>query len=311
MLFFLLVVGLCWGVTMFAPFALLAELILVDSTPPSDSYALRNQSTSSFRRPRSGPSSHHSSRSELHVLGHDDDDDGWHEAQGLMANKSSLEQLPMLPPSPPPSPPSSRSSESDDGRHKVEIRYSNNLSDPRVSQTNVDEVDSAGLDLVEEDLAVEEVAVKKSGGGTAEKAGVILGIHNVFIVVPQFLITFLSSIIFFLLDPARTVVHAPVPPAIVHNSTTTLALENALNGTAAFLDARQEGGGGPAGAANTEAVGFIFRFVPFSRLPLSGRGVANMLVSCLPHRFGGVSAIIACYLTWSMMRSKWNQGLSI
>lgn len=38
----------------------------------------------------------------------------------------------------------------------------------------------------------------------AAQAGAILGIHNLFIVLPQFLITFLSSILFRLLEPPKT-----------------------------------------------------------------------------------------------------------
>jgi hypothetical protein len=78
----------------------------------------------------------------------------------------------------------------------------------------------------------------------------------------------LSSIIFYVLDPARTVIHAPVPPAVVHNSTIPLATPP--NGTAtavgaavdlvSLLTARQEGGAAGEGA-NTTAVGFIFRCV--------------------------------------------------
>lgn len=38
------------------------------------------------------------------------------------------------------------------------------------------------------------------------------GIHNIFIVIPQFLITGLSSLIFALLDPSKSVLHAHLPP---------------------------------------------------------------------------------------------------
>ena len=37
-------------------------------------------------------------------------------------------------------------------------------------------------------------------GGLAGKAGIIIGIHNIFIVVPQFLVTGLSSIVFAIFD---------------------------------------------------------------------------------------------------------------
>jgi solute carrier family 45 protein 1/2/4 len=49
---------------------------------------------------------------------------------------------------------------------------------------------------------------------TADKAGLILGIHNVFIVLPQFAITFVSSIVFAVMDakaPAGADKDAPTP----------------------------------------------------------------------------------------------------
>ncbi|KAJ9099137.1 hypothetical protein QFC21_004016 [Naganishia friedmannii] len=54
---------------------------------------------------------------------------------------------------------------------------------------------------------------KSKGQGTAEKAGVILGIHNIFIVIPQFLVTFLSAIIFYIMEPTRPTLpeHHPTP----------------------------------------------------------------------------------------------------
>lgn len=43
-----------------------------------------------------------------------------------------------------------------------------------------------------------------SGKSTADKAGVILGIHNVFVVLPQFLVTGLSSFIFWWMEPDKS-----------------------------------------------------------------------------------------------------------
>lgn len=47
--------------------------------------------------------------------------------------------------------------------------------------------------------------IAPAGGGatdTADKAGVILGIHNVFVVMPQFVVTIMSSIIFYIMEPS-------------------------------------------------------------------------------------------------------------
>ncbi|KAJ6562313.1 major facilitator superfamily domain-containing protein [Mycena capillaripes] len=50
------------------------------------------------------------------------------------------------------------------------------------------------------------------GGGLSAKAGVILGIHNIFIVIPQFLVTGLAAVIFAIFDGKAAVPgHAPLP----------------------------------------------------------------------------------------------------
>ena len=43
----------------------------------------------------------------------------------------------------------------------------------------------------------------KAPSGLAAKAGIIIGIHNIFIVIPQFIMTGLASITFALLDPTK------------------------------------------------------------------------------------------------------------
>ncbi len=60
----------------------------------------------------------------------------------------------------------------------------------------------------------------KSGKETADKAGVILGIHNVFVVMPQFIVTTLSSLIFYLMEPERSLPdHHPQSIPVPSNST--------------------------------------------------------------------------------------------
>jgi hypothetical protein len=160
---------------------------------------------------------------------------------------------------------------------------------------------------------------------TAAQAGAILGIHNLFIVLPQFLITFLSSILFYLLEPSKSiaehgtvshpgVVHSPAPPFSPNNDTISSSIgESSLgNGTIGGNEGGLEeaigeglsslggglgdpfglglgeemlmrraapeiGGGAEITGGKTDAVGFIFRF-------------------------GGVSAAVACFLAWRMMR---------
>ncbi|KAJ7306128.1 hypothetical protein DFH08DRAFT_517151 [Mycena albidolilacea] len=53
---------------------------------------------------------------------------------------------------------------------------------------------------------------EEEGGALSSKAGVILGIHNIFIVIPQFLVTGLSAAIFAIFDgEAAPPGHAPAP----------------------------------------------------------------------------------------------------
>lgn len=118
------------------------------------------------------------------------------------------------------------------------------------------------------------------------------GIHNVFIVIPQFLVTGLASIIFALFEPNRSVLHGHhpatgqpvhnVPPA---NSTTSAGVAEvsaeALNG-ALDLGARmvrnvlerraeddsegewgEEDGGGPNSVAIIFRIGGVAAFVAF------------------------------------------------
>lgn len=190
------VVGFCWGVSMFAPFALLGELILADSSSQhgggSDAYALRSQSSVSLRRPPSRSRSRPQSRrtSEDSSASATEDGEEWHEAEGLMRKSGGRghdgrgSSLPTLPPSPPlSSGPSSRSSSEssdyDGQRHKVEIRYSNStLSLPRRTWPSSERVDDDGEGELDggpsEDAFAADLEGPRKGGGTAEKAGVIL-----------------------------------------------------------------------------------------------------------------------------------------
>jgi solute carrier family 45 protein 1/2/4 len=52
---------------------------------------------------------------------------------------------------------------------------------------------------------------RKSANGLSSQAGAILGIHNMFIVIPQFLVTGLSSIIFSIFDPDKSILHGHHP----------------------------------------------------------------------------------------------------
>lgn len=96
------------------------------------------------------------------------------------------------------------------------------------------------------------------------KAGVILGIQNIFIVVPQFLVTGMTSLIFAILEPHKSVLHGDhpgkTPPNLNTNTTTT------YNGT--LVSSRQELGvnappSGPNSIAIIFRIGCIWAIIAF------------------------------------------------
>jgi len=69
---------------------------------------------------------------------------------------------------------------------------------------NPEEYDGVGVSM-EDPRQVEGVR----NNSMEDKAGIILGIHNIFIVIPQFLISGISSIIFAIMDPEKSGLHSP------------------------------------------------------------------------------------------------------
>jgi len=110
----------------------------------------------------------------------------------------------------------------------------------------------------------------EEGGGRddiSNKAGIILGIHNVFVVIPQFLVTGLSSILFAIFEPDKSVIHHGSAHAI-GNSTSTVVHDTAIS---LIREAGDDNG------QRFDSIGFIFRI-------------------------GGVSAGIACVICWRLAR---------
>ena len=90
-------------------------------------------------------------------------------------------------------------------------------------------------------------ALKGKGKDTADKAGVILGIHNVFLVLPQFVVTFMSWAIFKIMDPA------PLPPNV----------EADMGPGSVDTITRREG---MVSGGSSDSVGLIFRIGGISAL---------------------------------------------
>jgi solute carrier family 45 protein 1/2/4 len=129
--------------------------------------------------------------------------------------------------------------------------------------------------------------VVQNGGGTdrpgrgslSAKAGIILGIHNIFVVIPQFLVTGLTALIFAILEPQRSVLHGShpgtIPPSL--NTTTSSSSSIANNSTTSLATSRQN---------NENAVGLY-----------SGPNSVAIIF-----RIGGIWAIIAFVLSWRLSK---------
>jgi len=97
--------------------------------------------------------------------------------------------------------------------------------------------------------------------------GVVLqGIHNVFIVIPQFIITGLSSIIFAILDPDTSILDSPGrhpahPGAVPGVSVGSTTGDSSISNGTSSLRPRAEG---EVATRSADSVAVIFRFVPLS-----------------------------------------------
>ncbi|KAI0301333.1 hypothetical protein BC826DRAFT_1090061 [Russula brevipes] len=123
----------------------------------------------------------------------------------------------------------------------------------------------------------------QNGGGRpgrrslSSKAGVILGIHNIFIVVPQFLVTAMTAIIFAILEPHRSVLHGDHPGKTPPSLNTTIPSSANNSSSAVAAAPRQE--------AEINA-----------RPPSGPNSIAIIL------RIGGVWAMIAFVLSWRLAK---------
>ncbi|KAK4056571.1 hypothetical protein OIO90_002419 [Microbotryomycetes sp. JL221] len=125
--------------------------------------------------------------------------------------------------------------------------------------------------------------------GAGERAGVILGCHNIYLVIPQFLVSALSSLIFALFAPHHTVVgHGPRPlspvaapalPTPLSSDVTSTVIEAATDALVRVVaresDSRAKGTG-------WDALGMVFRI-------------------------GGVSAFVSCWFCWRLVRESRNR----
>ncbi|KAI0686571.1 MFS general substrate transporter [Earliella scabrosa] len=221
--FFTTLTGFSWSITQWAPFSLLAEAILTDSS--GDGGAIVLNDTRTHRRSGSitlGGDDHE----RQFLVGDDDDDDEPPSAKHLERHTAPVEEdvrsfssdasMNSSPthsvdsdgrPRPHRRSHSSSPPDDDDGEPASEATLLQNAA-ARTSHLDVQSLvsDSSTLHAEDEDE-------HKAGGGLAAKAGIILGIHNVFIVIPQFIMTGIASIIFALLDSGKAAPSAVTDPA--------------------------------------------------------------------------------------------------
>ncbi|KAF4603016.1 hypothetical protein EYR38_003421 [Pleurotus pulmonarius] len=232
------ITGFSWAVTQWAPFALLGEAILADSATADDAGSIRLADTRT--RELSGGSTSY---------GGDDVDAG--ERDGFLAVASDDGAKGA----------DSDNSDDEDNvlRQQDERRRAFILGGNGQAQVSRADI-SSGMGDYDDD--------EQEGGGLSAKAGIILGIHNVFIVIPQFLVTGLSSILFAIFDPQKSVLHGAHPG-------------NIGNSTVAAVDTRD------------------FTSQLFPREP-EIQGGSNSVVYIF--RIGGLSAAIAFVLCWRLAR---------
>ncbi|KAK8854544.1 hypothetical protein IAR55_003283 [Kwoniella newhampshirensis] len=308
------VTGFCWALSQWAPYSLLGELILIDgSIDRSQPISLiRTRQSADIRRSLSerqravSPLPHviasstdvsaqstplhsrHPSRSSFEVTNEKDrkqrfsDDAEKINASRGHSRPSSVGGLsPLII--------QGESSAEPEFGSTVILRHSNDgLSDEEVDlEAEVDD-DLARASPISPRLS-SDAHGQSSGKGTADKAGVILGIHNVFLVLPQFIVTFLSAIIFYLMEPDKSLPHhRPGTIPISTNTTATLpdvadATEEIAKRTVEILRGRAAGMVGDA--SSPDAVGLIFRI-------------------------GGISAAIGGWICWRLSKS-WAKGQGI
>ncbi|WVQ95210.1 hypothetical protein IAU59_002304 [Kwoniella sp. CBS 9459] len=322
--------GFCWALSQWAPYSLLGELILIDGTidrnqplsmirsrPSIDirhSLALQRERALSFEAPPGIlPESSHDNSFVIHDEDDDDDADQGEGREHEPKHNKDIEDIkkdklpgglsPLIIQGENPAEPELGST--------VILRHSDELStdslDDDQSQAHSHPRASSNINRAGSPMTPTSPrayppnqAHDNGGKNTADKAGVILGIHNVFLVLPQFVVTFLSAIIFSVMEPAPLPAHHPGPGtgAIpihpdVNATDASSALESGAMGEVAaevggqvvrrYLSGRAEGASGEGGSP--DAVGLIFRI-------------------------GGVSAAIGGYLCYRLARN-WAKGKGV
>jgi len=198
------IVGFSWAITQWAPFSLLGEAIhSASSSIGEDAASIRLSDTRSETVPRRTNRGQDDEERQFLVVDEDDTLDS--SSDGVASTRTSLSI--------------------DGGNENVESRAAMLMqhAEARVSRPNIDTTSDNG--------GSEDMHTLEKDDDLSSKAGVILGIHNIFIVIPQFLVTGLSSIIFAIFEPGKSVLHGHSPGNTSPKSgnLTTLGIEDNNN----------------------------------------------------------------------------------
>ncbi|KAI0658261.1 MFS general substrate transporter [Cubamyces menziesii] len=250
--FFTTLTGFAWSITQWAPFSLLAEAILTEDVP-------ENEDAGSIMLHDTRTRRHSGDEHERQFLVGEDEDEDDGGADGHLGRPKSLEEdvqsfssnasMDDL------SRPSSRQAA------RAGVSRLGGLLDNAAARTS--HLDVHSLALAQDDEATlhgddDDDDDGKRRPGLAAKAGIIIGIHNIFIVIPQFVMTGIASLVFFFLDPSKAAPGAAeVPFPATDNATEPL-------GTELFVRAESAAsGGGPNSYAIIYRLGGLSAAVAF------------------------------------------------
>ncbi|KAG7095537.1 hypothetical protein E1B28_006275 [Marasmius oreades] len=280
--------GFSWAITQWVPFALLGEAILTEPSALADDRTSIQLVDTRHRR-RSGSvilaRTSSESRRELSMLSRsdidsrggtftiedqsDDDVDGDESKQTPQQMRSTLFGNAAA------------------GVSKIDI--SGSRDDPQYPHDDDDDGEEAVLvgqvRDEEGDVGTSDDTDVTSGSGLSAKAGIILGIHNIFIVIPQFLVTGISSVIFALIDPSKSVLHGK-HPGTSHRAVDTTEFTSVTTQLSRLLSIRNE-------TSDQEAI--LEELVE-----LEAAAKSNSVIYIF--RIGGVAAFIAFILCWRLSR---------
>ncbi|KAF9474838.1 MFS general substrate transporter [Pholiota conissans] len=188
--FIISITGFSWAVTQWAPFSLLAEAILTEpaTLTTDDTGSIHLADTRTQQRISGDP------QENAVFLANDGSDEEDEEAEALREERSRV------------------LSNSGAQLSRIDIRSEGS--------------DEDGYEIVPGADGGVVGGSGRSANTLSAKAGIILGIHNIFIVIPQFLVTGFSAILFALFDPKKPALPAhrgPVAPGPVINGTIAAA----------------------------------------------------------------------------------------